>query len=64
MDAGLREYVVAMMADRGIGIVEGAELLEVLGNGKVTGVRYRTSGSEARQIDTDFVFIGTGSAPT
>jgi 2-oxopropyl-CoM reductase (carboxylating) len=39
VDAGLREYVVAMMADRGVGIVEGAELLEVLGNGKVTGVR-------------------------
>ena len=41
VDAGLREYVVAMMADRGIEIVEGAEPLEVLGNGKVTGVRYR-----------------------
>src|SRR4029077_21065432 len=46
VDAGLREYVVAMMADRGIQIVAGAELLEVLGNGKVTGVRYRTAGGE------------------
>jgi dihydrolipoamide dehydrogenase len=63
VDAGLREYVVAMMADRGIEIVEGAELLEVLGNGKVTGVRYRAPGGEARQIDTDFVFIGTGERP-
>src|SRR6266550_4081787 len=63
VDAGLREYVVAMMADRGIEIAEGAELLEVLGNGKVTGVRYRTPGGEARQIDTDFVFIGTGERP-
>jgi pyruvate/2-oxoglutarate dehydrogenase complex dihydrolipoamide dehydrogenase (E3) component len=63
VDAGLREYVVAMMADRGIGIVEGAELLEVLGNGKVTGVRYRTSGGEVREIDTDFVFVGTGERP-
>jgi len=41
VDAGLREYVVSMMADRGIEIVVGAETLEVLGNGKVTGVRYR-----------------------
>ena len=63
VDAGLREYVVAMMADRGIEIVEGAELLEVLGNGKVTGVRYRTPGGEVREIDTDFVFIGTGERP-
>jgi dihydrolipoamide dehydrogenase len=35
----------------------------VLGNGKVTGVRYRAPGGEARQIDTDFVFIGTGERP-
>ena len=34
VDAGLREYVVSMMADRGIEIVEGAEPLEVLGNGQ------------------------------
>ena len=63
VDAGLREYVVAMMADRGIEIVEGAELLEVLGNGKVTGVRYRAPGGEVREIDTDFVFVGTGERP-
>jgi 2-oxopropyl-CoM reductase (carboxylating) len=63
VDAGLRDYVVAMMADRGIEIVPGAELLEVLGNGKVTGVRYRAPGGEVRQIDTDFVFVGTGERP-
>ena len=63
VDAGLREYAVSMMADRGIEIVEGAELLEVLGNGKVTGVRYRTPGGQIRQIDTDFVFVGTGERP-
>jgi pyruvate/2-oxoglutarate dehydrogenase complex dihydrolipoamide dehydrogenase (E3) component len=63
VDEGLREYVVAMMADRGIEIVEGAEPLEVLGNGKVTGVRYREPGGEVRQIDTDFVFVGTGERP-
>lgn len=63
VDAGLRAYVVAMMADRGIEMVEGAELLEVLGNGKVTGVRYRVPGGEVREIDTDFVFVGTGERP-
>jgi pyruvate/2-oxoglutarate dehydrogenase complex dihydrolipoamide dehydrogenase (E3) component len=63
VDAGLREYVVTMMADRGIEIFEGTELLEVIGDGKVTGVRYRDSGGVVRQIDTDFVFVGTGERP-
>ncbi len=63
VDAGLREYVVSMMADRGIEIVVGAEPLEVLGNGKVTGVRYRAPGGEIRQVDTNFVFVGTGERP-
>jgi len=63
VDTGLREYVVAMMADRGIEIIEGAEPLEVLGNGKVTGVRYREPGGAVREIDTDFVFVGTGERP-
>src|SRR6266851_2475726 len=63
VDAGLRDYVVSMMADRGIEIVVGAEILEVLGNGKVAGVRYRAPGGEIRQIDTDFVFVGTGERP-
>ncbi len=63
VDAGLREYVVAMMADRGIEVVVGAEVLEVLGNGRVTGVRYRTPGGTVAGVDTDFVFIGTGERP-
>ena len=63
VDAGLRDYVVSMMADRGIEIVQGAELLEVLGNGRVTGVRYQLPSGEVRQIDTDFVFVGTGERP-
>jgi len=52
VDAGLR-----------VEIVVGAELLEVLGNGKVTGVRCRVPGGQIRQIDTDFVFVGTGERP-
>jgi 2-oxopropyl-CoM reductase (carboxylating) len=63
VDEGLRDYVVAMMADRGIEILVGTELTEVLGDGWVTGVRYRTPGGEIRQIDTDFLFVGTGERP-
>ena len=63
VDTGLREYVVSMMADRGIEIVVGAEVLEVLGNGHVTGVRYRTPDGRVVDIDTDFVFVGTGERP-
>ena len=63
VDDGLRDYVVAMMADRGIEILAGTELTEVLGDGRVTGVRYRTPGGEIRQIETDFVFVGTGERP-
>ena len=63
VDEGLRDYVVAMMADRGIEILAGTELTEVLGDGRVTGVRYRTPGGEIRQIDTDFLFVGTGERP-
>jgi 2-oxopropyl-CoM reductase (carboxylating) len=63
VDSGLREYVVSMMEDRGIEIVTGAELLEVLGDTHVTGVRYRGPGGEDVTIDTDFLFIGTGERP-
>jgi 2-oxopropyl-CoM reductase (carboxylating) len=63
VDAGLREYVIAMMADRGIEIIEGAEPLEVLGNGRVTGVRYLRPDGQVAEIGTDFVFIGTGERP-
>jgi dihydrolipoamide dehydrogenase len=63
VDSGLREYVVAMMVDRGIEIVTGAELLEVTGDTHVTGVRYREPGGGEVTIDTDFVFVGTGERP-
>jgi 2-oxopropyl-CoM reductase (carboxylating) len=63
VDSGMREYVVAMMEDRGIEIVTGAELLEVLGDTHVTGVRYRNPGGGEVTIDTDFLFIGTGERP-
>jgi dihydrolipoamide dehydrogenase len=63
VDEGLRDYVIAMMKDRGISIIEGAEPVEVLGSDHVTGVRYRSASGEVVQIDTDFVFVGTGERP-
>lgn len=63
VDTDLRDYVVAMMADRGIEIVEGAEPLAVLGDGRVTGVRYRSPAGGVVDIATDFVFVGTGERP-
>jgi 2-oxopropyl-CoM reductase (carboxylating) len=63
VDEGLRDYVIAMMVDRGIEIVDGAQVLEVLGDDRVTGVRYRTPQGGVAEIDTDFVFIGTGERP-
>ncbi len=63
VDEDMRRYVVAMMADRGITIVEGCEPLEVLGDGTATGVRYRVGDGEIVDVPTDFVFVGTGERP-
>jgi 2-oxopropyl-CoM reductase (carboxylating) len=63
VDTGLREYVIEMMEDRGIEIVTGSELLEVLGDTHVTAVRYRKPDGTEATIDTDFLFIGTGERP-
>jgi pyruvate/2-oxoglutarate dehydrogenase complex dihydrolipoamide dehydrogenase (E3) component len=63
IDEDLRTYVVDGMRKRGIEIYEGAETLEVVGNGKVTGVRVRLADGSERLIDTDFVFLGTGERP-
>ncbi|TNC28287.1 NAD(P)/FAD-dependent oxidoreductase [Amycolatopsis alkalitolerans] len=63
VDDGLRDYVVAMMVDRGIEVVEGAEPVEVLGDSRVTGVRYRTADGRTVDVDSDFVFVGTGERP-
>ncbi|MGH3449485.1 MAG: FAD-dependent oxidoreductase, partial [Haloechinothrix sp.] len=48
---------------RGMEILEGAEPIEVIGNGKVTGVRVRLADGSEQTIDTDFVFMGTGERP-
>ena len=63
VDDGLRDYVIRMMVDRGIEIVEGAEPVAVLGDGQVSGVRYRTSDGRTVDVETDFVFVGAGERP-
>jgi dihydrolipoamide dehydrogenase len=63
IDEDLRRYVVEGMQKRGVEIHEGAEPLEVIGNGKVTGVRVRLADGTESTIETDFVFIGTGERP-
>jgi dihydrolipoamide dehydrogenase len=63
VDADLRRYVVDAMLDRGIRIVEGAEPVEVLdevGDGRVSGLRIRHADGAQETIPTDFVFVGTG----
>ncbi len=63
VDEDMRRYVVDMMVDRGITILEGVEPLEVLGEGRATGVRYRGADGEIVDLPTDFVFVGTGERP-
>ncbi|MDQ1567035.1 MAG: hypothetical protein QOF96_1915, partial [Actinomycetota bacterium] len=48
------------MRTRGMTILEGAEPVEVVGNGRVTGVRVRLADGREEVLDTDFVFVGTG----
>ena len=63
VDEDLRRYVVEGMRKRGMEILEEAEPIEVIGNGKVTGVRVRLADGTERTLDTDFVFLGTGERP-
>jgi pyruvate/2-oxoglutarate dehydrogenase complex dihydrolipoamide dehydrogenase (E3) component len=60
VDDDLREYVVEGMRLRGIEILEGVEPLEVLGNGKATGVEFRNAAGGIETRDCDFVFVATG----
>ena len=60
VDDDLREYVVEGMRLRGIEILEGVEPLEVLGNGKASGVQFRNAAGQLESRDCDFVFIATG----
>jgi len=63
VDEDLRLFVIEMMEERGMTIIDGIEPVEILGNGKVTGVRYRDADGEHVDLDCDFVFIATGERP-
>lgn len=60
VDEDLRRFVVDNMRLRGITIHDGAEPVEILGDRRVEGVRFRTADGRVETIRTDFVFLGTG----
>jgi dihydrolipoamide dehydrogenase len=60
VDEDLRHYVVDGMRKRGMTILEGATPIEVLGNGRASGVVVRTADGAVQTLAADFVFIGTG----
>ncbi len=60
IDEDMRTYVVDGMRKRGMTILEGAHPVEVLGNGRVTGVSVRLADGSTETIPCDFVFVGTG----
>jgi dihydrolipoamide dehydrogenase len=60
VDEDLRNYVVDGMRTRGMTILEGAEPVEITGNGRVSGVVVRHADGSLETLPTDFVFMGTG----
>jgi 2-oxopropyl-CoM reductase (carboxylating) len=60
VDEDIRLYVKKMLEHRGSVVVEGADPVEIYGDGKVEGVRYRDADGAEHSIDCDFVFLGTG----
>jgi dihydrolipoamide dehydrogenase len=60
VDEDLRRYVVAGMRRRGMTILEGAEPIEVVGNGRASGVTVRLADGTLEMLPADFVFVGTG----
>jgi pyruvate/2-oxoglutarate dehydrogenase complex dihydrolipoamide dehydrogenase (E3) component len=63
IDEDLRRYVVDGMRKRGIEILEGAEPVAIRGSGKVERVLVRVAGGETIELETDFMFVGTGETP-
>jgi dihydrolipoamide dehydrogenase len=60
VDADIQDFVKRMILHRGSAVHEGVEPLEILGEDKVTGVRYRAADGNEQIVETDFVFLGTG----
>jgi dihydrolipoamide dehydrogenase len=63
VDEDLRQYVVGGMRQRGMRILEGADPVSVNGNGSVQSVTVRLASGEVIDLDSDFVFLGTGERP-
>ena len=63
VDEDLRRYVVDGMRKRGMNILEGANTLSVNGNASVESVTVRTATGDVVELETDFVFLGTGELP-
>ncbi len=65
VDEDLRTYVVEGMRTRGMTILEQAVPISVNGSGgAVRSVTVRLADGEEIELDTDFVFLGTGERPT
>ena len=60
VDEDLRRFVVDGMRTRGMTVLEGANPLEVVGNGRVAAVDVRLADGTIERLPTDFVFLGTG----
>ena len=63
VDEDLRQYVVGGMRKRGMRILEGADPVSVNGNGSVRAWTCRLASGEVIDLETDFVFLGTGERP-
>jgi dihydrolipoamide dehydrogenase len=65
VDEDLRRYVVDGMRQRGMTILEEATPISVKGSdGSVRSVTVRLATGEEVELETDFVFLGTGERPT
>jgi pyruvate/2-oxoglutarate dehydrogenase complex dihydrolipoamide dehydrogenase (E3) component len=63
VDEDLRQYVVGGMRKRGMEILEGAHPVSINGDGAVQSVTVRLESGEQVDLETDFVFMGTGELP-
>jgi pyruvate/2-oxoglutarate dehydrogenase complex dihydrolipoamide dehydrogenase (E3) component len=65
VDEDLRHYVVEGMRKRGMTILEGAHPISVNGTeGRVRSVTVRLETGDVVDLETDFVFLGTGERPS
>lgn len=62
-DAETRAYLLARMEEQGMEFWPQAELVDIHGKDRVSGVAIRLADGECKQIATDFVFLGLGEQP-